>query len=116
MLNLCPSHVSLILLEVHNHKSNTSGFRNLNLFAELIKRNIKKNFTVPPCLKFNIAIVIQHAKRMRRITLSSVASLAAPHFSVLSHKRYYFQEKEKVAKHKMCFHFFYNFYLKKFLL
>jgi hypothetical protein len=34
-----------------------------------------------------IALAIQHAKRMRFIILSSVASLAPPHFSALSHKR-----------------------------
>ena len=33
-----------------------------------------------------VALVIQHAKRMRRIILSSVASLIPPYFSTLSHK------------------------------
>jgi hypothetical protein len=34
------------------------------------------------------ALVVQHAKCMCPITLSSVACLALPHFSILSHKRH----------------------------
>jgi len=41
-----------------------------------------------------VALVIQHAKRMRRMTLSSVASLALPYFFALSHKRNYFRVKK----------------------
>ena len=33
-----------------------------------------------------IALVNQHAKRMRRIILASVASLALPYFSALAYK------------------------------
>jgi hypothetical protein len=39
----------------------------------------------------SVALVIQLAKRMRRIILSSVAYLAVPYFSILSHKRYHFR-------------------------
>ena len=35
----------------------------------------------------SVALVIHHAKCMRRIILSSVASLALPYCSTLSHKR-----------------------------
>jgi hypothetical protein len=35
-----------------------------------------------------LAFFIQQAKRMRRILLSLVASLARPNFSTLSHKRH----------------------------
>ena len=37
---------------------------------------------------------------MRRAAMSSAASLALPHFSTLSHKRYDF--REKVTEHRMC--------------
>jgi hypothetical protein len=42
----------------------------------------------------SVALVIQHAKRMRRIMLSSVASPAVPYVSKLSHKRHDFRKKK----------------------
>jgi hypothetical protein len=49
------------------------------------------------CIKYAecvfAALVIQHAKRMRHMTLTSVASLALPYFSTLSRKRHDSQEK-----------------------
>ena len=44
-----------------------------------------------------VAVGIQHAMRMRRI---SAASTAVQYFSTLSHKRYDFRRK-KVTEHKM---------------
>ena len=49
----------------------------------------------------SVALVMQHAKRMRRITVPSVVCPVLPHFSKLSHKRQDFRE-EKVIEHKMC--------------
>jgi hypothetical protein len=48
----------------------------------------------------SIALVIQHAKRMRLVILSSVACLALPYFSKFSHKRNDF--RKKVTAYEMC--------------
>jgi hypothetical protein len=44
----------------------------------------------------SVALVIQHAVCMYRITLPSVACLAVPYISTLSHKRY------SLKKHEVC--------------
>ena len=48
----------------------------------------------------SVALVIQHAKRMRRTVLSSVACLALQYSCVLSHKRH--DLREKVNQQKWC--------------
>jgi hypothetical protein len=47
----------------------------------------------------SVALVIQHAKRMRRMVLSNVARLALPYFSTLFHKFYDF--RKNVIERKM---------------
>jgi hypothetical protein len=50
----------------------------------------------------SVALVILPVKRMRRIILSSVACLALPYFSTLSHKRHDFRGGGNVIEHKIC--------------
>jgi hypothetical protein len=52
----------------------------------------------------SVALVMQHGKRMRRITSSAVVCLALPCFSTLPHKRYDF--RKKVIENKMRVMFF----------
>jgi hypothetical protein len=47
------------------------------------------------CACARAALLIQHARRMRRIVFSSVAFLVPPNFSTLAHKRHYFRAGEK---------------------
>jgi hypothetical protein len=56
--------------------------------------------TVLCILSVSVALVIQHVKRMHRITLPSVVCPAVPYLKTLSHKRYDF--RKKVIEHKMC--------------
>jgi hypothetical protein len=62
----------------------------------------------------SVVLFIQYAIDMRRVILSSVASLAAPYFPALSHKRDDFQNKSYWTQN-VCFDFLYKFCLKHFL-
>ena len=55
------------------------------------------NITYAECVF--VALVIQHAKRMRRVLLSSVACLAPQLFFILSHKMNDFRLKVYEKKH-----------------
>jgi len=82
-------------------------------FAEtLLQWKSNKYYTFLPCV--SVALIIKHARRMRRILMPRVACLTRPHFSSLSHNPYDF--RETTIKENICFNFFYNFCLKTFLI
>ena len=61
-------------------------------------------------MRAGVALLTQHAMRVRHIVTSFVASLAPSHSSTLCHKRQNFREKG--SERKMCFYFLYKFRLK----
>ena len=61
-----------------------------------------------------MALVTQHAMRMRRTVLSSVDFLAVPYFSTLCHKRYDF--RDKVVEQKILVLIFYTTLSETFLI
>ena len=62
-----------------------------------------------------VALVTQHAKRMRHIILSSVACPVLPYFSTLSHKRHDLRVKDLLNK-KRVFRFCPQFLSEIFLI
>ena len=61
-----------------------------------------------------VTLIIQHAKSMRLIILSSVACLAVPYFFALSHIRHDF--KQKITEYKICVLIFCTALFSKFLI
>jgi hypothetical protein len=51
----------------------------------------------------SVSLVIQHAKRIRRIIFSSMAHLALPYFPTLSHNWQQFRGKKNVLNTKCVF-------------
>jgi hypothetical protein len=70
-----------------------------------------QNITVSECV--SVALVIQHAKRMRCIILSLMDYQALPYFFALTHKRHDFRGVGGggIIECKMCFDFSLNFCL-----
>ena len=66
------------------------------------------------CMRVSVALLIQHATRMRHIVTSFVTSLTFPHFSTLCHKRHDFWEKG--IEHKMCVLIFSTTFSRTFLI
>jgi hypothetical protein len=78
------SHINNVRNQLNNTKRSNVRVRNIegrsrNHFCRRISVNIAYSERV------FVALVIQHAKRMRRIILPSVVSLVPPYFSTLSH-------------------------------
>jgi hypothetical protein len=61
-----------------------------------------------------VALIMQHAKRMRRITLQTAACLAVSYFSEGSHNRH--DLREEVIEHKMCVMIFSKILPENFLI
>ena len=56
------------------------------------KTNLAVSITYSKCV--SVALVTQHAKQMHLMVLLSVACLALPHFSTLSHEQQDFSKKK----------------------
>ena len=63
------------------------------------KEHSPEVWSVPP-VTLCIVLLIQHAKRVRRVILSYVACLALPYYSTLFYKRHDFRGKK--IDYKMC--------------
>jgi hypothetical protein len=82
--------------------------RRVNVSIVAVEKQL--NITYSECVF--VALIIQLAKGMHRVVLSSVARLAVPYFYTLSHKRNIF--RKGIAEQKLGFDFFYNFRPKHF--
>ena len=71
----------------------------------------KSSITYDVCVCVCVALVIQHAPRMRHV--SSVACPALKYFFILSHKRHDFRKK-KLFTQNVCFDFLCNLFSEAF--
>jgi hypothetical protein len=61
-----------------------------------------------------VALLMQHAKRIRHIKLSFVVCLVLPYFFTLSHKNYNF--RKRLIEYKICCYFLCKFLSETFLI
>ena len=91
-----------------NYRTNSSALQERRFTYNVTSRSDRVNHCCRGkaiCIEtvcVSVALVIQHAMRMRRIVLSSVACPAVQYFSTLSNKRQDFQGGKNVIEHKMC--------------
>ena len=76
--------------------------RGIRVTIVAVEKN--KDYIFSGCM--SVALGIQHARSMRRITLSPLTCPALPYFATLPHKRHDYGEKIKVTDHKMCLSIF----------
>ena len=102
--NICCSEIfcRLILVYIEQKFNNKTGNVRTKVKLRRFRANIfaARKQEVLHTLSVSVALVIQHAKRLRYI-LSSLASLALPYFPTLSQKRHDF--RKIFNEHKMRF-------------
>ena len=82
----------------YTYKRNTEAC-SPKYFATENKKKITQSECVCVCVWVGVALVIQHATRMRRIILSFVTCLPLLYFSTLLHKPHHF--RKNVTEHNM---------------
>ena len=87
-----------IINAVNNKASNVRITEHWGAFGNHCYRGKAVNITYSECA--SLVLFIQHAKRLHRVILSSVASPTVQHFSTLSHKRHDFRKRG--IGYKMC--------------
>jgi hypothetical protein len=104
-------HIRQIQGDTRNRRRNKEGNNDARSYNHFC-RTKTICITYSECV--SAALVIWHAKRMRRIIVSSVACLTLPYFSESSHKRHDF--RKKLLNIKCVFRFSLQFLSETFLI